>query len=304
MKTKLLLAAMALLLQTYTHAQSQEYELEELVDISYYNNGTEDSLLTKVNFVLPKGVDNPPVLMWLGGGAWSYVNRHQEMNLARNIARQGIAVISVGHRLSPALLEGRPKRETGIQHPEHIKDVAMALAWIHKNEGKYNYDVNNIFVGGFSCGGHLAALIAADMSYLAHLGLSTEIIRGIIPVAGGYDIPRYKTLLAEEDPNYIPTHINPVFGESHEAHVHASPLTYVENLTMPILIMNESETYSYNGSFEEEILKNGNKTLQVMNFFDHGHASLWRELSNEKPCASRDVILEFIRKYRVQAVTP
>ncbi|MEM7105216.1 MAG: alpha/beta hydrolase [Bacteroidota bacterium] len=301
MKLKISTVLIAVSVLTLACAQTNEFKLEEISDISYYNNGTADSIYTKVNIVLPAGVEKPPVLMWLGGGAWAYVDRHQQMDFCRKIAKKGIVVIAVGHRLSPALLDGRPKRETGIQHPEHIKDVAKAFEWIYKNEDQHNYDNNNIFVGGYSCGAHLSALLASDKKYLEALGLKTEVIKGIIPVAGGYDIPLYKKLLAEIDSNYVTNHINPVFGESHEAHLEASPVSYAENLTLPILLINEGQTYVYNGKFESEILKNGNKEFQVISLYDHTHLSLWNELSNENASVNRDLITSFIFKYKTAA---
>ncbi|BDD11539.1 hypothetical protein FUAX_39710 (plasmid) [Fulvitalea axinellae] len=300
MMKRLIFLFMAVLGYTMTWAQTA-YETEEMLDISYYNDNTSDSAFTKLNIVLPKGIDNPPVLMWLGGGAWAYVDRHKQMGFCRNLAKSGIAVISVGHRLSPALLPGRPKRETGIQHPEHIKDAAKAFDWILKNGARYSIDTNNIFVGGYSCGAHLSALLAADKKYLNELNLDTKNIRGIIPLAGAYDIPRYKKLLAEADSSYITNHINPVFGKTHQEHLDASPTTHAANLTLPILLMNERDTYVYNGNFEEEILKTGNRDFQVINLYDHTHFSLWKELSADRPSVNRNLIADFIGKYIVKS---
>lgn len=285
------------------YSQSKKFELEEISNISYYNNGTKDSLLTKVNIVLPKGLKKPPVLIWLGGGAWAYVDRHKQMDLSRKIAEKGIAVVSVGHRLSPALLPGRPKNKNGIQHPEHIKDVAKAFEWVFKNEMNLNYDVNNIFVGGYSCGGHLSALLAADNKYLKAVNLNTNLIKGIIPIAGAYDIPLYKKLLSEFDPNFISNHINPVFGNSKEMHIDASPITYAKNLTMPILLMSEGQTYIYNGDFESEIIKNGNANIQPITLYDQTHLSLWMELSNAKQSVNRDLITSFIFKHSTKSLS-
>ena len=62
-------------------AQPATYEIKEINNISYYSNGSLDSDLTQLNILIPEGVQNPPVLMWIGGGAWAYVDRHKEMKL-------------------------------------------------------------------------------------------------------------------------------------------------------------------------------------------------------------------------------
>ena len=210
------------LLWSATQLQAQEelveqsaYTFKEILNVPYYDDPALSSDLTQLNLILPEGVEQPPVLMWLGGGAWAYVNRHQEMDLCRKMARQGIAVISVGHRLSPQLL-GKQKNPEGIQHPEHIRDVAQAFRWIHDHAAEFGYNPDQIYVGGFSCGAHLAALLASDKRYLESLGLSTADIKAIIPVAGGYDIPHYRDELIKENPAYLENHIHAVFGESQE----------------------------------------------------------------------------------------
>jgi acetyl esterase/lipase len=120
---------------------------------------------------MPEGVNHPPVFIWIGQGAWAYVDKDVEMDICQQMAKRGIAVISVQHRLNPALL-GEEKRYEGVKHPQHIIDVSHAFAWVYHNAEKYGYDRENIFVGGFSSGAHLAALLAMDNRYLLARGLS------------------------------------------------------------------------------------------------------------------------------------
>src|SRR5687767_2191217 len=93
----------------------------QIKDILYYDGPDYDTANHKLNLVIPKGVEDPPLLVWIGGGAWSYVSRDMEMDIARNIAEKGIAVASVSHRLSPATWKDS-SLNVGIQHPQHIKD--------------------------------------------------------------------------------------------------------------------------------------------------------------------------------------
>ena len=273
---------------------AKDYPLKEISNISYYDDPALDSDLTQVNLILPEGVENPPVFMWIGGGAWAYVNRHQEMDLCRKIAKQGIAVISVGHRLSPQLLR-EPKKKEGIKHPEHIKDVAQAFKWVYNHANEYGYAQQNIFIGGFSSGAHLSTLLAMDKRYLKNLGLSTDNIRAIIPVGGGYDIPHYKKLLIAEDPSYEENHINAVFGTTHEEHLHASPITYIEDFRTPMLMVTESSTYQYSIVFENMLSERGYEKCEVLNIHSETHASLWRHLSNAEYSIYRNFIVEYIQ---------
>jgi len=279
-------------------SRSLVYELEERLDVPYYPEGHEhDSELTRLNLVIPKGAENPPVLMWIGGGAWAYVDRHKEMALSRKIAQRGVLVISVGHRLSPALLT-ETKREEGIQHPEHVKDLARAFKWVFDQAEAYGYSTKNIFVGGFSSGAYLSALLAADKRYLAEHDLSPANIRAIIPVAGGYDIPEYRRLLVQADPSYDPNHIIPVFGETNEQHVEASPITYIEDFSTPMLMFSERDTYGYGANFEQALREKGFQEFSVVNAYDETHASLWTRMSNEEDYWYRNLLVDYIFRMR------
>lgn len=161
---------------------------------------------------------------------------------------------------------------------------------------EYGYDTDNIFVGGYSSGAHLSALLAMDNRYLSELGLSNKMIRAIIPVGGGFDIPHYKESLLKEDPAYLENHINPVFGETHEEHIDASPSTFIDSLITPMLLVSESETFEYNVVFEQLLTEKGFQNFDVLNVHSETHGSLWRKLGSPEPCIYRDYILSYIKK--------
>jgi len=268
--------------------------LSESLNIPYYPNGHElQSELTQVNILSPENASDAPVFMWIGGGAWAYVNRHQEMDLCRKIAREGMVVVSIGHRLSPALL-GENKREEGIKHPEHVKDVAAAINWVHEHISEYGGNPAQLFIGGFSSGAHLSALVAMDERYLKAYGHETSVLSGIIPVGGGYDIPDYAKAMLEEDPSLIPNHINVVFGETKEEQLDASPTEYLDHFEVPMLMLSESYTYPFSVIFEQALSDKGYSNFEVLNCHNETHASLWKKMSFQEDCHYRDHIVRFI----------
>lgn len=276
-------------------AQSEELSIQEFNDISYYEGTSDQPENTKLNLVIPEGIDNPPVFMWIGQGAWAYVDRNKEMNICRMMAKKGIAMASVGHRLSPALI-WEPKNEEGVKHPQHVKDMALAFKWVYENSEKYGFSKENIFVGGYSSGAHLAALLAMDNRYLADLGLSNKMIKAIIPVGGGYNVPHYLEDLKKEDPAYEFNHINPVFGETHEEHIDASPVTYIDSLITPILMISEKDTYVYSKVFEDLLIERKINDFQVINAHNKTHAGLWTELGNSENSIYRNFIVDYIKQ--------
>jgi acetyl esterase/lipase len=156
------------------------FEVKKLFDIAYYNGPDADPAKHKLDLYLPKDHKDFPVIFLLHGGAWRHGDKNfpgLESYMASRLARHGLGVVLPNYRLSPSVV-----------HPEHIKDVARAFAWTHQNVGKYGGRADQIFVSGHSAGGHLAALLATDETYLKAQGLSLKAIRGAIPMSGVFRI--------------------------------------------------------------------------------------------------------------------
>ena len=96
---------------------------KEINDILYVEGSKiENDSLQRLNIILPVGSRDYPLLIWIGGGAWSYVNRNMEMDLGRKFAEKEIAFASIGHRLSPAIWKDSVLNR-GVRHPDHIKGL-------------------------------------------------------------------------------------------------------------------------------------------------------------------------------------
>lgn len=278
--------------QDPTTAQS----FKEILNLSYLEKSEiEVDSLQRLNLVLPEEVDNPPLFVWIGGGAWAFVNRHQEMAFARKMAAEGIAVASVGHRLSPGLWQDSTRVE-GVQHPAHIRDVAKAFKWLYDNAANYGYDQDRIFIGGFSSGAHLATLLSMDTRYLESLGLKQENIKGFIPVSGGYDIvDYYNAFVNGPNPAMAELHVQAVFGKTKADMIHASPTTYLDKMKLPMLMFSENMTYNYTKIFEDALRGTAFRDFEVIHVHKLGHAGLWRNLSFEEQSPYRERIVEFIK---------
>jgi hypothetical protein len=279
-------------------AQStNEVSLKEISNLSYLpEKEIEVDSLQQLNLVLPQGIESPPLFIWIGGGAWAYVNRHMEMDFARKVAKEGIAVASVGHRLSPSLWRDSTRSE-GIEHPAHIKDVARAFNWLYEKADTYGYDKDRIFIGGFSSGAHLSALLSMDNRYLKELGLSQDNIKGFIPVSGGYDIvDYYNVFLNGSNPSMAELHVQAVFGDTEADLIDASPISYLKNMKVPMLMFSENMTYNYTKIFEDALRETEFRDFEVIHVHKLGHAGLWRNLSFEEKSPYRDMIIHFIKK--------
>ena len=102
-----------------------------------------------LDLYMPENEDNPPLIMWIHGGAWMYGDRKSPIMLWQ--VERGYALASVEYRLT----------NQGI-FPANITDCKDALVYLRQNAGKYGYDAARIAVAGDSAGGHLAALMGTS----------------------------------------------------------------------------------------------------------------------------------------------
>ncbi len=271
-----------------------KFEFIELKNIDYLEGKSIDTI-QRLNLVLPKTDTDYPLLVWIGGGAWSYVDRNVEMDLARKFAEEGIAVASIGHRLSAAKWRDSIL-DKGVKHPEHIKDLAAAVKWLYEHASENGYDKEKIFIGGFSSGAHLAALIGLDESYLKNEGLSKDVIKGMIPISGTYDVVNYHEVFETGDRQELAElHVEAVFGDSKEDFINASPTNYLENLGIPMLLISDNALDRYTRLFEKRLMESDFKDYNVVYVPDLNHAELWRNISFDNSSTYRASMIEFIR---------
>jgi len=249
----------------------------------------------KLDLYVPKGAGPWPVLLWIHGGAWAVGHRRQEEALARRFAERGIAVAAADHRMSKALWIS-PKLSKGVEHPTHVEDVATAFAWLRKHAASYRLDVDNMFVGGFSSGAHLSALLATDPKYLKAHGIDSTAIRGALPVSGAYDMEAYyKTHLEANGEKMAREHVLAVFGEKEGALRDASPTTHMKETQVPMLVLSESDTSGYTALFEKAAQKAGLDRIPFRNFPKRTHRTMLPLMARQQADDARDAMIAFIR---------
>jgi len=108
-----------------------------------------DGISLYLDIYMPENEPEPPLIMWIHGGAWLYGDRKSPVMLWQ--VERGYALASIEYRLTGQ----------GI-FPNHIIDCKDALIFLKKNAGEYGYDAARIVVAGDSAGGHLAALMGTS----------------------------------------------------------------------------------------------------------------------------------------------
>lgn len=147
-------------------------------DVSYLNQEPTDDLARKMcllDLYLPKYQDQSfPLIVWFHGGALKGGSKTSSVSVlvAKSLAKRGIGVILAEYRHNPQ-----------VKFPVYITDAAQAVRWASENASSLNAQAN-IFVGGHSAGGYIAALLAMDGHYLKDAGVAIDKIAGFISMSG------------------------------------------------------------------------------------------------------------------------
>ena len=181
-------------------------------NLVYREGAEEDSGKHKLDVYHPNGVPSAPVLFFIHGGSWKSGDRSLYGALGNRYSQAGFVTVVPSYRLAPK-----------HPHPAQIEDVAAAFTWTVQHISEYGGDTNRIYVAGHSAGGHLAALLALDESYLAAYQLSPKFIHGVLALSGVYNFT-----IGESQES--------VFGKDPEFRRKASPLFHVKAGAPPFLV--------------------------------------------------------------------
>jgi arylformamidase len=163
------------------------------------------------------------VLVMIHGGGWRNGDKRNAGMVRSKVPHfvgSGFVYISLNYRLS---------RNPRVRHPDHVQDVAAALAWVHNHVARFGGDPERIFVMGHSAGAHLATLVAVNGRLLAAHGKPLSILKGAIALdTAAYDIPRYVLELGARP--QVRQMFELAFGKSESMWRDASPRHHVNKV--------------------------------------------------------------------------
>jgi arylformamidase len=174
---------------------------------------------TRLDLYLPEGAADFPVFIFIHGGAWRTGDKSMYENVGRTFAAAGIGTAVINYPQGP-------------RHPAHVRQAACAFGWIREHASTYKWDADNLFIGGHSCGGHMAALLTLDPKYLKEINLKPSAVRGCIVIdAVALDLDH-----ARERPPPLLDMYQAAFGPDENWHA-ASPMTWVTRKSPPFLLL-------------------------------------------------------------------
>ena len=222
----------------------------------------------------PKGATAAPVIVWFHGGALLEGDKRDEAEIATRFAEAGFVTVVANYRLSPA-----------VAHPAHVQDAAAAVAWAMANAGKYGGDPAHVFVGGYSAGAYLAALVAADDRYLAAHQQSPTALRGVILLSGFFWVER---------PGVAPDRPKTVWGDDPSAWPDASPANHRHEGIPPHLVIyadGDDEWRRQQNTEYDEALKTGGQLLMV---HDRNHTTIHDTLGKKNLVLKQ--VVDFVQR--------
>ena len=193
----------------------------------------------------PHGRTHTPVLLFIHGGAWKQGDKSIYLELGNTFAGDyNVTTVIASYQLSTD--------PWNAKHPTHVKDVALAFAWVHDHIADFGGDSTNITVFGQSAGGHLVSLLATDSTYLDSLGQSIRSIKRVISMSGTYDIYDMVkwplnplNLTAQEVLEYKALCLN-TFGSWDKAVLDAaSPATFIHPNQPPFFLITLNQTNDF-----------------------------------------------------------
>lgn len=204
-------------------------------DISY-RKGAESKdraayLLDVVTSTQTGAAPRPMVVFAHGGGLNAGAKDDETQvntNLAIALAQRGYLVLNINHRLV-----------SDMPHPAQAQDIAAAVRWAIDHGHAHGGDPRRIVLGGFSSGGCLAALLAADRRYLREAGVDAERIRAVFAVSGFFDLHHLSQPFLVR--KFI---VEPAFGARSGVWETASPSAFAGSHRPPTLLLSAAEDRS------------------------------------------------------------
>lgn len=113
-----------------------------------------------------------PVFVFIHGGYWRMLSKHDSAFMAAMLAKHGIATAVVDYRLAPE-----------VSLDEIVREVRAAIGFLWKNGRSFGIDPERIHVGGSSAGGHLTGAVLSG-GWHDEAGVPEDVIKGAVPISG------------------------------------------------------------------------------------------------------------------------
>ena len=214
-----------------------------------------------LDLYLPEGeVSNAPVFLFLHGGGFREGDKAHYGSVAEPFVKSGVITAVASYRLTGS----------GAHYPDQPDDVKSTVKWLFDNISQYGGNPENIYVGGHSAGAILSADIGVDRAWLVEMGMPREILKGIVPVSGPYDVR------ARGRPGEVYT-----YAPTPELREQASPILHVTDpVPVALVAVGSEEAYQESSMAFTEALKAAGVDVRYLLLDGEDHADTALSLAN------------------------
>ena len=216
----------------------------------------------RLDLYLPEGeLSNAPVFLFLHGGGFREGDKAHYGSVAEPFVKMGVITAVASYRLTGS----------GAHYPDQSDDVKSAIKWLFENVKQHGGNPESIYVGGHSAGAILSADIGVDRAWLTDMGMPKDLLKGIIPVSGPYDVRN------RGRPGELYT-----YAPTAELREKASPILHIKDPVPAVLVaVGSREKYQESSMAFTDALKAAGVDAQYLLMDGQVHAETALSLANE-----------------------
>lgn len=100
-----------------------------------------------------------PAVIIVPGGAYEHVSKREGAPVACHFLARGFQAFVLEYLVAP----------DGVRYPEQLCELACAVDYIKRRADEYSINRDEIFIVGFSAGGHLTASLSVDCTAVSRI---------------------------------------------------------------------------------------------------------------------------------------
>ena len=143
----------------------------------HYDLSYGDDRRQRLDVYGPRGATGVPVVIFWYGGSWTSGSKAHYRFVGTTLAQEGFVAVVPDYRLYPK-----------VKFPLFDEDGARAIAWVQQHAEEFGGDSHRIVLMGHSAGGHTAAFLAFNHTFLRQFGANPDWIRGLVGLSGTYEL--------------------------------------------------------------------------------------------------------------------
>ena len=245
---------------------------------------TIDNRALALDIYLPDGVEEPPLMVWVHGGAWMLGNKGWVQTY---FVDHGIAIASVEYRLS-----------TDAQFPAQVHDIKAAIRFLRANAGQFGYNAERIVIAGESAGAHLAALVGTTNGHAeleGTLGNHRDTSSRVQAILSFFGASNLTSILGQSTPHGVRVRepaLTLLLGEDYSPDIArlASPVFHVDPDDPPLLLLHGdqdhqmpiNQSHELDGAYQRSAL---DVAFDVVHGAGHGGEAFYTGIHRDRALA-------------------